>query len=173
MIEQLRRTCANFPNRRLAQALRRAALASWHSSDKHACGAAVNGLSIARSGFTVLVVEDNDRIRNSEAEALASCGYDVLTAINADVALQLLPQSPIDLVITDVRLPGGMDGIALSRAVKKHWPDVKVMIVGADVDQFSSEDLHPIVDDRLKKPFKLSELQGRVAKLLDPKGAAK
>lgn len=129
------------------------------------------GSSIARSGFTVLVVEDNDRIRKSEAEALASCGHDVLTAINADVALQLLPQSPIDLVITDVRLPGGMDGIAFSRAVKKHWPEVKVMIVGADVDQFSSEDLHPIVDDRLKKPFRLSELEGRVAKLLDPKRA--
>jgi DNA-binding response OmpR family regulator len=131
----------------------------------------VVGSSVARPEFTVLVVEDNDRIRKSEADALASCGYDVLTATDASAALQLLPQSPIDLVITDVRLPGRLDGIAFSRAVKEHWPEIKVMIVGADVDQFSSEDLHPIVDDVLKKPFKLSELEGRVAKLLDQKRA--
>lgn len=121
--------------------------------------------SIGPSGWVVLVVEDNDRIRKAEVEALSSCGYDVLTAHNAKEALQLLTDSRVDLLVTDIRLPGSLDGIALARAVKQRWPDVKVVIVGADVDQFSSEDFHPVVDDMLKKPFKLSELQDRVANL--------
>lgn len=131
----------------------------------------VVGSSMAPPHFTVLVVEDNDRIRKAETEALTGWGYDVLTATDANAALQILPRSPIDLVITDVRLPGHLDGIALSRTVKELWPDVKVMIVGADVDQFPSEALRPIVDDMLRKPFKLSELEDRVAKLLERKRA--
>lgn len=124
------------------------------------------GSGIAQPQFSILVVEDNDRIRKSVAEALAGCGYDVLTAADADAALELLPRSAIDLMITDIRLPGQLDGIALSRAVKQRWPDVRVMIIGADADQFAAEDLLPMVDDRLKKPFRLSELEARVAKLL-------
>jgi DNA-binding response OmpR family regulator len=129
------------------------------------------GRSIVRSGLVVLVVEDNDRIRKTAAEALNSCGYDVLTAKNAKEALQLLTDSRVDLLITDIRLPGRLDGIALARAVKQSWPDVKIVIVGVDVDQFSPEDIHPIADDILKKPYKLSELEERVANLSDHKSA--
>jgi DNA-binding response OmpR family regulator len=122
-----------------------------------------DGRSVVRSGLVVLVVEDNDRIRKAEAETLRGCGYDVLTATSATEALQLLTGSRVDLLITDIRLPGCRNGIALARAVKHSWPDVKVMIVGADVDQFSPVDLRPLADDLLKKPFKLSELEERVA----------
>ena len=121
--------------------------------------------SIVRSGLVVLVVEDNDRIRGAEAEALSSWGYDVLTATNASAALRLLTASRVDLLVTDIRLPGGLDGIALARLAKQKWPDIKVLLVGGDADQFAPENLHPIVDDMLQKPFKIDELQQRVANL--------
>jgi CheY-like chemotaxis protein len=125
------------------------------------------GRSIAQARSVVLVVEDNDRIRAAEAETLGGCGYDVLTATNANEALQLLSDSPVDLLVTDIRLPGHLDGIALAREAKQSWPDIKVVIIGADVDQLSSEDVHSVADDVLKKPFKLSELEKCVAKLWD------
>jgi DNA-binding response OmpR family regulator len=119
----------------------------------------------AASGLVVLVVEDNDRIRGAEAEALSSCGYDVLTAANASEALNLLASSRVGVLVTDIRLPGRVDGIALARSVKQRWPDIKIVIVGGDVDQFDPSDLYPIVDDMLQKPFKIEELQERVANL--------
>jgi DNA-binding response OmpR family regulator len=121
--------------------------------------------SIGRSGLVVLVVEDNDRVRSAEADALNSCGYTVLTVADANAALQLLSDLRVDLLVTDIRLPGRLDGIALARSVKQRWPDIKVVIVGGDVDQFSAEDLYPIVDDMLQKPFRMDELQERVANL--------
>jgi DNA-binding response OmpR family regulator len=121
--------------------------------------------SIVRSGLVVLVVEDNDRIRNAEAEALSSCGYNVLTATDTNAALQLLTDLQVDLLVTDIRLPGRLDGIALARSAKQRWPDIKVLLVGGDVDQFTHEDLHPIVDDMLQKPFKIDELQERATNL--------
>jgi two-component system, response regulator PdtaR len=121
--------------------------------------------SIVRSGLVVLVVEDNERIRNAEAEALSSCGYNVLTASDTNAALQLLTDLQVDLLVTDIRLPGSLDGIALARSAKQRWPGIKVLLVGADVDQFAPEILYPIVDDMLQKPFKIDELQERVANL--------
>jgi DNA-binding response OmpR family regulator len=123
------------------------------------------------SGFVVLVVEDNDRIRSAEAEALSSCGYDVLTAADANAALELLTALRVDLLVTDIRLPGCLDGITLARSVNGRWPHIKVVIVGGDVDQINPEDLHPIVDDMLQKPFKIDELQRRVTNLSGLRGA--
>jgi CheY-like chemotaxis protein len=123
--------------------------------------------SIGRSSLVVLVVEDNDRIRNAEAEALSSCGYNVVTATDTNAALQLLTDLRVDLLVTDIRLPGSLDGIALARSAKQRWPGIKVLLVGGDVDQFTHEDLHPIVDDMLQKPFKIDELRERVTNLSD------
>jgi DNA-binding response OmpR family regulator len=117
------------------------------------------------SGLVVLVVEDNDRIRSAEAEALTSCGYTVLTATGSAAALQLLMASRVDLLVTDIRLPGPVDGIALAKSAKQKWPDIKVLAVSVDVDQFTPGDLYLAVDDMLQKPFKIAELQQRVANL--------
>ena len=118
-----------------------------------------------RSGLVILVVEDHDRIRNAEAEALRSFGYGVLTAANTEEALQLLTDSRVDLLITDIHLPGRLHGIALARAVKQSWPNVKIVIVSFDVDH-PLRDLSALADGVLMKPFELSELEERVANLI-------
>lgn len=122
--------------------------------------------SFVRTGLVVLVVEDNERIRTAEADALSSCGYDVLTAADADAALRLLTDLRVDLLVTDVRLPGRFDGIALARTLKQRWSAIKVLLVGGDVDQMPRADLHPIVDELLQKPFKIDELLERVTNML-------
>lgn len=124
------------------------------------------GRSIMRSRPVVLVVEDNERIRKAEAEALSSRGYDVQTATSAEEALPVLTGAHIDLLVTDMHLPGEIQGVALARRAREQWPDVKIVIVGVDVDQFSPADFPALADDVLRKPFRLSELEERVANLV-------
>lgn len=124
------------------------------------------GRSIMRSRPVVLVVEDNERIRKAEAEALRSRGYDVHTATSTEEALALLTSTRIDLLITDMHLPGEIQGVALARRAREQWPEVKIVIVGVDVDQFSSADFPALADDVLKKPFRLSEFEECIASLV-------
>ena len=124
------------------------------------------GRSSTRSRPVVLVVEDNERIRQAEAEALSSRDYDVHSATSTEEALPLLASARIDLLITDMHLPGEMQGVALARRARRQWPHIKIVIVGVDVDQISPADLPDLADEVLKKPFRLSEFAERVASLV-------
>ena len=78
---------------------------------------------------TVLFVEDEALIRMDMAEFLRECGYRVHEAANADEALEALQSKfAIDLVFTDINLPGGMDGLELSEWVLSNRPGVKVLV---------------------------------------------
>jgi CheY-like chemotaxis protein len=111
---------------------------------------------------TVLVVEDNELIRDLEADVLRGLGYDVTAVANTDDALKLLGDPHIALLVTDIRLPGTLGGIALARTAKQLRPDLKVMVVGVDVDQFAPEDLRGIADESLAKPFTVDEFEKRL-----------
>ena len=118
----------------------------------------------------ILVVEDNERIRSAEVEALRESGYCVLSAPDGEVAVRILSEAAVDLLITDIRLPGRMNGIELARMAKQRWPRMKAMLVGIDVGNLSAEEMGAIADGGLNKPFKLGELQRRVAGLIGPAG---
>jgi PAS domain S-box-containing protein len=78
---------------------------------------------------TVLVVEDNRRLREVVVKQLTSLRFAVLEAANAQEALERLDCTrTVDLVFSDVVLPGGMDGIALTREVVKRYPDTKILL---------------------------------------------
>jgi CheY-like chemotaxis protein len=123
--------------------------------------AAERGGGINRRG-TVLVVEDNELIRELEADVLRAMGYDVAAVANTDDALKLLGDLHIALLVTDIRLPGTLGGIALARTAKQRRPDLKIMVVGVDVDQFAPEDLAGIADECLAKPFTVDEFEKRL-----------
>jgi DNA-binding response OmpR family regulator len=78
---------------------------------------------------TILIVEDEVLIRFDVADYLRTCGYRVLEAGNASEAMAILQSGHrIDLVFSDVQLPGSMDGFALARWVRSHRPDIKVIL---------------------------------------------
>jgi CheY-like chemotaxis protein len=81
---------------------------------------------------TVLVVEDEVFIRMVVSEYLRGCGYKVLEAANADEALVLLdhPELDVDVVFSDIEMPGSMNGFELSNWVRAHRPDVDVVLAG-------------------------------------------
>ncbi|BCH60358.1 response regulator [Agrobacterium vitis] len=77
----------------------------------------------------ILVVEDSPLIRMGAIDLVLSAGYDVLEAGDADEAIRILEsRDDIDLVFTDVQMPGTMDGIKLSHYIRDRWPPVKLII---------------------------------------------
>jgi two-component system, response regulator PdtaR len=77
----------------------------------------------------VLVVEDDAFIRMGAVDLVVSAGYEVLEAENADEAIRILEaRNDIDLVFTDVQMPGTMDGIKLTHYIRNRWPPVKIIV---------------------------------------------
>lgn len=78
---------------------------------------------------TVLVVEDEALIRFSIADELRDAGYAVLEARNADEAIRILEADrTVDLVFTDIDMPGSMDGLRLSALIRDRWPPIRIIM---------------------------------------------
>jgi CheY-like chemotaxis protein len=113
---------------------------------------------------TVLVVDDEPLLRMDVAAALEEAGCHVLEAANADEALQLMESvSHVDLLVTDVQMPGSMDGIQLSAAVHTRWPDTEVMVTSGRI-QPRAHELPPNVRFLSKPypPYKLTDAAMRL-----------
>ncbi|AYN96503.1 MULTISPECIES: response regulator [Pseudomonas] len=84
-----------------------------------------------RTPSTVLVVEDEEVIREFVRELLDGEGFNVMTAESADVAHALLQDkaADIDLLITDIRMPGSMDGAQLANHVGATWPHIPIIVM--------------------------------------------
>lgn len=79
----------------------------------------------------VLFVEDELFIREWIAQSLSEQGFAVDSVTNAADALVLIKRTPIDILLTDINLPGGMDGTALARRARQLQPDLAVIYASA------------------------------------------
>jgi CheY-like chemotaxis protein len=91
--------------------------------------------------FVVVVAEDEPLIRMETAEHLIDEGFEVLEARHAEEALAILAHAADDVhvLFTDVRMPGGMDGVALSHHVKTHWPWIGLLVTSAHAEAMVDE----------------------------------
>jgi len=118
---------------------------------------------------TVLLVEDDEQVNRFACEALGERGYQVLSAPDGETALRLLADEPaVDLLFTDVVLPGGLNGRQLANEVLRRHPGVKVLFAtgytrNAIVHQGR---LDPDVE-LLAKPFTADALARKVRQILD------
>jgi len=77
----------------------------------------------------VLVVEDETLVRLDIVSRLEDEGFIVLQAANADLAITILENhAEISILFTDIDMPGSMDGLKLSAAVRDRWPPVKIVV---------------------------------------------
>lgn len=77
----------------------------------------------------VLIVEDSSVIRMGAVDLVVSAGYEALEASDADEAIRILEsRDDVDLVFTDVQMPGTMDGIRLSHYIRERWPPLKLLV---------------------------------------------
>lgn len=116
------------------------------------------------AGGTILVVDDEVLIRMTLAEELADSGYACLTAGNGAEALRLLDENPaIALLVSDLGLPGGMDGRQLAETARAARPGLPVLFVTGYADPAEAEGPGHAV---MAKPFRTAELLARVRSLL-------
>jgi PAS domain S-box-containing protein len=128
-------------------------------------GAADMG-AMPRGAETILVVEDDARVRRVTTARLRSLGYDVIEADNGKAALALLSARPgIAMIFTDVVMPGGMNGDEVAEAALTARPDLKVL--------FTSGYAEPAVARQglgagawLKKPYTAAELAEKIREIL-------
>jgi signal transduction histidine kinase len=122
---------------------------------------------------TILVVEDEEVVRQLICTVLGEAGYEILQAESPEAALELAHgrKKPIHLLVTDIVMPG-MNGPALARALSEHQPSLKILYVSGYSDNDISA--HGVVDPGLvvlQKPFTQQSLSRKVRELLDS-GAA-
>ncbi|QLH71832.1 response regulator [Rhodopseudomonas palustris] len=81
----------------------------------------------------VLIVEDSTIIRMGAVDLVLSAGYEALEANDAEGAIRILEaRNDVDIVFTDVRMPGTMDGIKLSHYIHDRWPPVKLIVASGE-----------------------------------------
>lgn len=128
--------------------------------------------NLTRGYERVLLVEDNDAVRQVTNQMLTRLGYAVTQAANGSEALEIAKteHSNFELVLTDVIMPG-MNGKQLADEIRRIYPETKVMFMSGYVDE-------PILQDGLsgpliRKPFTLSVLASKMREILEQKPNAK
>ncbi len=112
---------------------------------------------------TILVVDDEVLIRMAISDFLQECGFKVLEASNADEAIVMIQshQSVLDLVFSDIRMPGEMDGFGLSKWIRQN---TKIPVILTSGDAKKSDAAHELCAEEpfLAKPYDLHYVVGQI-----------
>ena len=129
----------------------------------------VDDAVVPRGSETVLVVEDNKRLRRATIRQMKQLGYRVLEAEHADAALAVLAGGAApDLLFTDVVMPGKMDGLALAQRATALQPGLKVLLTsGFPGVRGANRNAVDCPFPMLNKPYRYDELARRVRVVLD------
>jgi CheY-like chemotaxis protein len=112
----------------------------------------------------VLLVEDHSRLRKILQFALESDGFRVTAAGSADEAVVLLEDGArVDILLSDIRMPGHIDGLQLARWVRDHHPDIAILL------QTGFSDMDTGGFPLLRKPYPPEELSARLRALQGPR----
>ena len=112
----------------------------------------------------ILVVDDEPIIRLDARDILQDAGYVVLEASSADEALRILQPQATEAILTDIEMPGSLDGLALASEVDGGMPDVAIIVMSGR--RLPRRDQLPLKATFLAKPFTPSLLLQRVAEAL-------
>ena len=125
--------------------------------------------TLAGRGEMVLVAEDDPRVRRITVARLQELGYRVREAENGRAAVAALEENgPVDLLFTDVIMPGGMTGRDLSDLVRERWPEVRILLTSGYAEPALAEtDLMAAGTRLLRKPYTLRLLAQAVRETLD------
>jgi len=114
------------------------------------------------AGATVLFVEDDVLVREAVVEALTAAGFAVRVAVNGDAALVELERGPaVDIVFSDIVMPGSVSGIDLATAVRERWPALPVVLATGYTERRVSIPGVKI----LAKPYDVEQLSGLLGRL--------
>ena len=122
----------------------------------------------AQAGETVLIVDDEPTIRMLMTEVLEDLGYTAIEAGDGGAGLQIIQSTArIDLLVTDVGLPGGINGRQLADAARAHRTDLRVLFITGFAENalLNNGQLEPGMSV-LTKPFAMETLAARIRELI-------
>jgi CheY-like chemotaxis protein len=124
---------------------------------------------IPRGAETVLLAEDFPDIRTLVGVILRTLGYTVLEAGDGPEALRLAEEhaGPIHLLLSDIVMPGGMNGIQLAKRLTQSYPGVKLLFLSGHAGAVNGPEGLVTEGNFLPKPFSLEALAGKVREVLD------
>ncbi len=117
---------------------------------------------------TVLVVDDNPEVLELAASMLTDLGYSVLTAGDGHSALEIIETNPhVDVLFTDVIMPGGMNGVSLALEARRRLPRLRVLLTSGfnELSNWNS-DHRDNEFELLTKPYRRNELARRLRGVL-------
>jgi DNA-binding NtrC family response regulator len=122
---------------------------------------------MATSIETILVVDDDIFVRMPIAQYLRDCGYKVIEAVSAEEAMAVLTRSDtvIDLVFTDIEMPGAVDGFGLAKWIRDHRPGVDVLLAGT-VPRAVQSAKEVCQQGPVPKPYDPQTVHNRIRRLL-------
>lgn len=113
----------------------------------------------------VLFVEDEMMLRMRAVDIVEDAGFTPLEAVNGDDAFAILEsRSDIDLLFTDIQMPGTMDGPKLAHAVDAGWPSIKIMLVSGQVTPSETE--RPVNSRFYGKPLEVKKMIAELQEML-------
>jgi two-component sensor histidine kinase len=113
----------------------------------------------------VLVVEDEMMLRMRAVDIVEDAGFTSIEAVNADEALAILEsRSDIDLLFTDIQMPGSMDGLKLAHAVHERWPSIKIILVSGKLTPTDAE--KPIRSRFFGKPLQVKQMIAEMQEMI-------
>lgn len=115
-----------------------------------------------REALTILIVEDDPVIRMSIAGHLRDCGFKILEAGSAPDAIGRLHAAKVDLVFTDVRMPGAIDGFGLARWVRANRPGIPVFLASGNAQKDDVERELCEENRFFTKPYDFAEVAGYI-----------
>lgn len=127
----------------------------------------MNDTALTPEPASILLVDDNDDVRISIRRALVQDGHNVVEAESGDTAAALIEEAAsFDMLVTDVRMPGSRDGVALASCWHEKTPGRPVLFVSGDTN--NQLDLGALGPHQavLHKPFRRASLLNAVRRLL-------
>ena len=113
----------------------------------------------------VLVVEDEMMLRMRAVDIVEDAGFTPIEAVNADEALAILEsRSDIELLFTDIQMPGSMDGLKLAHAVHERWPSIKIILVSGKLTPTDAE--KPIHSRFFGKPLEVKQMIAEMQEMI-------
>lgn len=118
---------------------------------------------------SILIVEDDQLLKLLTIDIVEEAGFVALSASNADEAMVILAaRSDIAMLLTDINMPGSMDGLELSHVVHTRWPLIKIVVVSARND-VSAKDI-PAEGRFFRKPYHADVMISAIRSSIGPGG---
>ena len=119
----------------------------------------------ANRGWAILVCEDDDHVAALVIDLLQQLGHTTTRAADAVAALSVLADGhPVDLLFTDVLMPGGMDGLALAREARRQRPGLPVLLTTGYTGGGASAT--PLGVPMLRKPYEMPDLSKAIERAM-------